>query len=729
MNSPIAATRAVAASALLVFTFTQSSGAADWPQSAPSPAGEVSVYQPQLDSFEQTQMTGRAAVSVTPSGSSTPTFGAIWFTATISTDRDTRTVQLISMDVTKSRFPEAEGPQAAQISQAIDQAASGWNLTLSLDQLLASLAQTQQQQTAAANLNNAPPQIIFSDSPAVLVTIDGPPKLVQVENSPLMRVVNTPFFLVLDPPSQTYYLHGGANLWASAKAVEGPWQTAQNVPISVATLAATQSQSSATDPTQPDSSTAGAQANEFPRIIVATQPTELIVFAGQPEYTPIENTNLLDVSNTDSDVFRDIDNQLIYVLLSGRWYSASVQTGPWTYVAASQLPADFSRIPPGSPKADALVSVPQTQPAKDAVLNAAVPQTAPIRRDAPPPTVTYDGSPKFEPVEGVSLKYAVNTSSQVLEVAGSYYCCSDGVWYLSSSEEGAWAVATSIPDEIYLIPPSNPLYNVTYCYIYQSTPEFVYCGYLPGYTGSYVFDGAVVYGTGWNYAPWYGSFFIPRPMTWGFAAVYNPFWHGWGFGWGWGSGWGAAWWGGGWHGGWGGGWWGAGGWHGANWNRNVNINRTVNRNVNINRNVTNNIYNRNTNRIDVNHQSVVNRDNRQAQRTQDQRQADRDADRQTDRQQDRQQGRQAARQDDGKRNDVYADHNGNVYRHSLDGWQQRDNGNWRNADQQRSDDASRERDRMNSDWQDRSRSDDFRGGRGWGGGGRMGGGGGGRGRR
>jgi hypothetical protein len=90
--------------------------------------------------------------------------------------------------------------------------------------------------------------------------------------------------------------------------------------------------------------------------------------------------------------------------------------------------------------------------------------------------------------------------------------------------------------------------------VYDSTPEEVYVGYLPGYTGSYVYGGTVVYGTGYWYPGWFGTEYYPRPWTWGFDPVYYPWTGGWYYGVGpWGHGW--AFWNG--HGG----WWGPGGYH------------------------------------------------------------------------------------------------------------------------------------------------------------------------
>ena len=59
--------------------------------------------------------------------------------------------------------------------------------------------------------------------------------------------------------------------------------------------------------------------------------------------------------------------------------------------------------------------------------------------------------------------------------------------------------------------------------------DIIYFGYLPGYLGSYVYHGVVVYGTGYHYRPWAGHFFVARPDTFGYAARYDFFTGHWGF--------------------------------------------------------------------------------------------------------------------------------------------------------------------------------------------------------
>jgi hypothetical protein len=274
-----------------------------------------------------------------------------------------------------------------------------------------------------------------------------------------------------------------------------------------------------------------------PKIVVATEPAALIQTNGKPEYASVEGTKLLYAKNTEDDVLLDIDTQQHYILVSGRWYtSKSLENGPWTFVEPDKLPADFADVPPESDVGNIRPSVAGTDEAREAVLENDIPQTAAVSRKDATVQVTYDGDPKFEKIEGTKMSYAVNTDKSVLLIEGKYYCCDNAVWFVSPSPEGPWEVCADVPRDVQSIPASEPVHNVKYVYVYDSTPDVVYVGYTPGYYGSYVYGGCVVYGTGYYYQPWYGYYYYPRPVTYGFAVTYNP-WTGWGFGFGMSYGW------------------------------------------------------------------------------------------------------------------------------------------------------------------------------------------------
>lgn len=494
-----------------------------WPRQIDLPEAEIVVYQPQPETFEGNNVTARTALSITPSGSDTPVFGAVWLTSRLSTDRDTRTATIEDITVDRVVFPESTDEQQEQLSDILESEIPKWNLEISLDRLLTTLELADQRKEIAQGLDNTPPEILFSSDPAILLLFDGEPFTQDIEGSSLEQLVNTPYLVVLASNGR-YYLYAGDNSWYEAPNWRGDWSLASSVPSDVAAITPEEEDIGDAADGEPEE-----EPGPPPRIVVATEPTELIVTEGEPEFAPIEGTDLLYMSNTNSDVLMNIGDQNYYAILSGRWYKSRSLEGPWTFISPDALPEVFAEIPSDSEMAHLLVSVSGTQEANEAVMDNQIPQTTAIDRQEASLEIEYDGDPEFEPIEDTSLAFAVNTETPVIRVDSMYYACDNGVWFVSNGPTGPWAVADSVPDDVYTIPPSSPVYNVTYVQVYDSTPDVVYVGYTPGYTGSYVYGGTVVYGTGYYYPYWYGTTYYARPATWGFHVRWNP-WTGWTFG-------------------------------------------------------------------------------------------------------------------------------------------------------------------------------------------------------
>jgi len=526
----------------------ESAYATAWPVAFDTAAGRIEMYQPQPDSLTGNQLKARAAVSLTKPGATQPVFGAIWFTARIVTDRDTRTVTLADTNIRHVRLADSTADQDKQFAASITAQLPQQAISFPLDQLMTSLDLAQREKAEKQEFNNAPPKILFSTVPATLITLNGAPALRPVQGvNGVMRVVNTPFILLYDTEGKHYYLKAGTR-WVTAADIAGPWENPAQVPAPIASAGATlagpatrPTTGPGTQPAAPGALADLAETTADTHIIVATEPTELIVSDGDAKFAALAGSDLFYCSNTQSNLFLDPPAKQYYLLLSGRWFAAPSLQGPWTYVAADKLPAAFASIPADSPKADVLPFVAGTTAAHEAVLDASIPQTAAIRRDAGKDlNVTYDGPPKFEPIQGTSMTYAVNSPDPVIRVNDGYYCCYDGVWYDSSSPTGPWAVCVAVPPEIYTIPPNCPLYNVTYVHVYDYYPDVAYVGYQPGYLESYVYGPTVVYGTGYVYPGYLGEDdYIAPPCTWGFGAYYDPWVCDWGFGFGclWGPDW------------------------------------------------------------------------------------------------------------------------------------------------------------------------------------------------
>ena len=273
-----------------------------------------------------------------------------------------------------------------------------------------------------------------------------------------------------------------------------------------------------------------ASATHTPKVFVSIEPAELILLAGAPVYRPVTGTNLMWVSNTESDVFRAGRTGPVYYLVAGRWFSAPDFTGPWTF-ATPALPAEFKKIPLEHERSRVLASVPGTDEAAEAILLAQIPQMARVnRKEAKAPAIDFQGQPQFAPIEQTAVQRAVNTDKDVFMIDNLYYLCYQGVWFVGTSSTGPWEVAKSVPEQIYQIPPSSPSHHVTYVTIKEdddSDDDWIEFAAAAGYLGTMIAWGAPVWGTGWYYPPYYGwagsyPFYYPHFPTYGYSAWYNP---------------------------------------------------------------------------------------------------------------------------------------------------------------------------------------------------------------
>ena len=528
--TPLSFKRIVLTVILFIPVFLLAAG--DWPKEVKTTKSDVIIYQLEPDSMRGDHLYSRAAISFTSAKYPTPVFGAIWSDSRFSTDRESGTITVFDVKILNVRFPGVDTIDPAKVEhfkQILSEQATSWNLEYSLDELKSTLTSNQVASATAAKFNNDPPEIIYVKYYSVLLLFDGDPVFNTTGTPGISRATNTPFLVLQDMNTNSYYLFG-ANFWyKSSDPLKGPWYNITNPPDNIVSYfneLSKQVDYSGNSTQTPATSQPAINSTAIPQIIVRTRPAELIQSDGEPLFAPIQGTQLLYMTNTDDNIFMTIDNNQYYILISGRWYRALALAGPWQYVDSDSLPPDFAKIPEGSDKDVVLASIAGTPAAKDAVMDAQIPQTAAVDRKTAQCDVEYDGDPKFEKIRGTDLSRAINTSSTVLLYQNTFYVCDNGVWFVGPGPDGPWQVATSIPDEIQLIPPDDPDYNVRFVYIYDVEPDVVYIGYTPGYTGCYIYGNTVIYGTGWIYSPFWGSYYYPRPYTWGFHMYYNP-WYGW----------------------------------------------------------------------------------------------------------------------------------------------------------------------------------------------------------
>jgi hypothetical protein len=495
-----------------------------WPRYYTTPGGAgVVVYTPQIASWQnQKDMVLYAAVAYTPMGATKASFGTVKADATTKVALDDRLVELSVVRITDANFPDLPKEQVREITDQISSGIPQHERVIALDRVLASVDTSQIiPQNNAQDVKSDPPVIFFSKTPAAVVNIDGNPVWSAIPQNDLKYAVNTNWDLFEYAPGKTFFLRN-EKTWLMATSVKGPWSETNTLPESFSRLPANDNWKDTLAAIPPAQKTPPA-----PRIFVSMTPAELILLKGEPEYISVKGTKLLWVSNTESDLFRMGVTGPVYYLISGRWFTSPGFSEPWTF-ATPNLPADFKRIPLEHPRSRVLASVPGTPQAAEAVMLAEIPQTARVNKiELKAPEVVYQGQPTFRTIADTSLAYAENTDKDIIKFGGLYYMCFQGVWFKSTGPAGPWEVTGSVPKEIYEIPMSAPVHNVTYVTVQDDSDEWVEYAATAAYTGLLVAWGTAVWGDGYYYPPyigWAGGYpaYFPHYPTYGYGAWYNP---------------------------------------------------------------------------------------------------------------------------------------------------------------------------------------------------------------
>jgi hypothetical protein len=511
---------------LICSTFAQDPG---WPREKSNASGSIVYYQPQLDEWKDfKQLEARMAVSIRPKGGQ-PTVGVIYLQATTDANTETRNVLLSNVQITSTKFPSLDTAGSAAMDQLVRSFLTpGASINISLDRLLADMEVIKNPPQSVAPIKNDPPKIFVSYQNAILLLVEGEPVRVPIEKTNLEFVVNTNWGLFFDKSASKYYLLNEKQ-WLTSPALEGPWIATTKLPAEMSKLPDQPNWADVKKAIPPAATTGGV-----PKVFYSTTPAEIISFKGQPKYARIPDTQLSYATNTESNLFLQNGENQYYFLVAGRWFRAKSLDGPWIF-ATTDLPADFAKIPVSSPAARVLVSVPGTDEAEDAVLLAQVPTTVIVDRAKAEAEVkvAYDGPPDFKPIESTSMSYATNTADKIVKVGDLYYLCFQGVWFMSTSAEGPWKTADSVPQEIYTIPASSPVYNITYVTQTTTSSGETEASSTAGYLGMFIIGAAagatLAYGSGYYYPPYYyyGRYpypiYRPYPVTYGVGALYNPY--------------------------------------------------------------------------------------------------------------------------------------------------------------------------------------------------------------
>ena len=499
-----------------------------WPRQLTNEGSVLTMYQPQVQSWEQYEILDfRLAFSLKPAQGK-EVVGVLYMKAGTDVNMETHRVFVSNISILKTNFPSLDPEHAEKTGSMVRSFFSpGRTLEISLEQIVA--CTPKEDVVATVTVNNDPPVIFVSKRPTILLQLEGAPVRAAASKESLEFVINANFPLFFDVPNKTYYLYDGLE-WQKAQETDGPWSFAGELPTSLVNLAKDTSWSYLKGlvpaVSKPD--------KKMPQVFTSERLAELILFEGEPVFTAIGGTALKFATNTDHDIFLCTSDKQYYFLTAGRWFSSPGLNGPWTF-ATTRLPSDFLRIPDSSPASAILPFVPGTEQAKDAVMIAQIPTTIEVNaaEAAKQVHITYSGEPQFKAIESTTLYYAVNTTERVIKVSSNeYYACVQGIWFISSTPTGPWQTATYVPAAIYSMPPSSPVYNVTYVTQTVTYTNTVQATYTSGYMGVYVVGAPsgviIVSGTGYYYPPYYYHppygypVYYHYPVTYGVYA-YHPY--------------------------------------------------------------------------------------------------------------------------------------------------------------------------------------------------------------
>lgn len=192
------------------------------------------------------------------------------------------------------------------------------------------------------------PEVILTGEPAELIVIDGSPDIAPITGvGELSYVKNTssPLFKL---GKEWYFLASGR--WFRTTQLDGgKWTFVSKLPDEFVSIPADSPVAyiRASVAGTPEARVAVLESMLPRRTSVAkdAQPEIQVTYAGEPQFETIQTTSISRATNTPYDVLL-YDNSY-YLCYSGVWYIGSTPTGPWR--VATEVPDVFYQIPADSP--------------------------------------------------------------------------------------------------------------------------------------------------------------------------------------------------------------------------------------------------------------------------------------------------------------------------------------------------------------------------------------------
>lgn len=514
----------VAVLAGIILLYALPSPASGWPLVLRENHVTVTLSEPSYQTWDYLRIGMDIPVRVEPSGEA-PILCTLRATARTFAERSEQRVLLRDFQVSGVRV-NAETQRSAvgdaspeALAETIGRLLAKEHLTVDLRQVVAAFAG--KKSLPSVSISSETPRIFGSTKPAILVQFDGPPMWLPVPGTKLSQGVNTNWDMFYDNKDTFYYLLAG-DLWlATHDLYSDEWVIPKTLPKEMRQVPSTSEFSSVRShlpyKANPD--------RALPKVFYSEKAAELVVTDGEPQLEEIAGTPVSWVRNTDADLFYHSAQKRYFTVVAGRWFSAARLEDYWR--AVNEPPAEFRQIPASHPRARVRAHIPGTEEAAAEALWAQVPQLAKVRRADAALKVDFAGKPQYVPIDGTSLLHVPNATVPVIAHAGTLYACYHAVWFQAKAPAGPWELASSLPQDIYRIPPRSSVFHLSFVRLVESDADSVTFGYTGGYENTFVHNGTVIYGTGYDHPPalQYGAYTYPvyfaQPATFGSGAWYD----------------------------------------------------------------------------------------------------------------------------------------------------------------------------------------------------------------
>jgi hypothetical protein len=192
------------------------------------------------------------------------------------------------------------------------------------------------------------PTVLFSKEPAEVIVIEGAAKLETIPKTAGLSYVSNTASPLFQLAGDWYFLAAGR--WFATKNLnKGPWTFVSELPDAFRLIPADHAMAAvrASVPGTTEARMAVLEATLPKKNAVArdAKPSVQVTYAGDPQFEPIEKTGVSRAVNTSFDVLQ-VQNTF-YLCYQGAWYQSTNANGPWALAAS--VPAAIYTIPPSSP--------------------------------------------------------------------------------------------------------------------------------------------------------------------------------------------------------------------------------------------------------------------------------------------------------------------------------------------------------------------------------------------